>query len=95
MSTDADPSGRGSALTLMLTTMLGFFCLFVLILMSGGFFFWVLVVALAIGAFGTLHYLMWGKALDESVAGEREEEQLRERAQADEWPMPEERGFRG
>jgi hypothetical protein len=86
--------GRQTFLTIFLTGLLGVFCLLVLILVSGGFFFYVLLVGLGITAAGCLHYLWWGRAFSEEVAGEREEEQLRERAKAEEWPADDRHTFR-
>jgi hypothetical protein len=91
---DTARQARQTFLTIFLTGLLGVFCLLVLILISGGFFFYVLLVGLGMTAAGLLHYLAWGRAFSEEVAGEREEEQLRERAQAEEWPLPERHTFR-
>jgi hypothetical protein len=87
---------RQTFLSIILTLLAAAFFLLVLILISGGFFFYVLEVALGVAAFIGLHYLLWGRALSMQVAGEREEEQLRERAAATEWPEEEEeqRAFR-
>jgi hypothetical protein len=86
---------RQTVLTVFLTTMGGLFSLLVLVLLTGGFFVYVVGVAAAIAGFAGLHYLLWGKALSDAVAGEREEEQLRERAAAEEWPAePERRIYR-
>jgi hypothetical protein len=44
---------------------------------------------------GLFHYVLWGRVFSDAVAGEREEEQLRQRAaelEADEnWQRPETR----
>ena len=56
-----------------------------LILISGGLFFYVLLVALAIGGVASLHYLLWGHSMHQETEGEREEERLREQNQADPW----------
>jgi Na+-transporting methylmalonyl-CoA/oxaloacetate decarboxylase gamma subunit len=41
------------------------------------------------------HYVLWGRTLSQSVAGEREEEQLRQRAAAPEdWPAEHPHGIR-
>jgi hypothetical protein len=74
--------------------LLGLFALAVLILVSGGFFLYVIYLALAIAGIAVFHYLLWGRALSRQVAGEREEEQLRERAAADDWPLPGPDSFR-
>src|SRR5215470_11599791 len=56
-----------------------------LILISGGFFFYVLLVAFAIGGVAGLHYFLWGHSMHQETEGEREEERLREQNQADPW----------
>ncbi len=71
---------RASFLSVMLAGMAGLFFLLVLILLTGGFVFWiVLCVACAVGL-GTLHWLLWGRLMTQLTAGEREEHQLLERA---------------
>ena len=45
----------------------------------------MLGVVAGIGLVGSLHWLLWGQALTQEVAGEREEEELRERLQQDEF----------
>jgi hypothetical protein len=47
-----------------------------LILVSGGFFFWVLLAVAAIAALGYFHYLVWGFSMTQEV----EEEQAHEAA---------------
>jgi hypothetical protein len=92
---DAARQRRQNFLSVFLTVLAAAFFLFVLILISGGFFFYVLQVALGVTGLIALNYLLWGRALSMQVAGEREEEQLRERAAAAEWPEEEEpRPFR-
>jgi hypothetical protein len=63
------------------------FLLGVLIFISLGAFLWVLLFAVAIGLFAGLHYLLWGWFMSQGMANEIEEEQLRQRAEAD-WPPP-------
>jgi hypothetical protein len=71
---------RRAFLTIFLTLLvLGFF-LFVLIFISGGFFLYVLLFGGAMIFVGLLHYLLWGRAFSSEVAGECEEERLRQRA---------------
>jgi hypothetical protein len=79
-------SPRSSARESFLALMLAAFCfggfLLFLILVSGGFFFYVLCAAATVGFLGLLHYALWGQFLSREVAGEREEEEARERAEA-------------
>jgi hypothetical protein len=70
---------RETILTLMLTFVFGGGILFFLILVSGGFFFYVLTAVTIIAAVGFLHYLLWGQALLQETAGEREEAEAQER----------------
>jgi len=86
---------RHALLSVFLTMLaLGFF-LFLLIFISGGFFLYVLLLGGVILFMAMLHYALWGRAFSESVAGEREEEQLRQRAVAvepdDDWHPPDTR----
>ena len=39
----------------------------------------------AMVAFGYLHYVLWGYAFSQQTAGEREEEELRQRVEAEEY----------
>jgi hypothetical protein len=86
---------RHGMLSVFLTLFSLVFFLIVLILVSGGFFLYVVLFAGAILAVALMHYVLWGKAFSESVAGEREEEQLRQRAAApaeeDDWHAPDTR----
>jgi hypothetical protein len=76
----------------MLPTMLGglfvvFFATF-LILITGGFFFYVLLVVGGVALLSWIHYELWGRALSQRTAGEREEMELLERAKAEETTVP-------
>jgi len=79
-----DPgSARASLLPVMLGAVLVLFSVTALILITGGLFFYVGLVAGALAALGALHYLVWGKLLQERTAGEREEAELLDRARAE------------
>ena len=87
---------RHAFLSVMFTVFALAFFVIVLILISGGFFLWVILLGGSILGVGFLHYVLWGRAFSASVAGEREEEQLRERAAAidedeDDWQPPDTR----
>jgi membrane protein implicated in regulation of membrane protease activity len=89
------PRNRGSALGMMLTVLAVGFFLLVLILISGGFFLYVVQIAAGVCLVTLFHYVLWGRTLSQSVAGEREEEQLRQRAAAPEdWPAEHPHGIR-
>jgi hypothetical protein len=73
-----------------MTTMLGLvvfaFLVFTLVLLTGGFFIYVVGVGAFIGVFGFFHWMVWGKVLTEQTAGEREEAELLRRASSDSEP---------
>jgi hypothetical protein len=70
-------------LAFVLVFLLGGAIFFFLNFVSFGIFFYVLIAVAAITMVGFLHYALWGHALTQEVAGEREEQQLRERMDAD------------
>jgi hypothetical protein len=86
---------RHALLSVFLTFMALVFFLIVLIFISGGFFLYVMLFGGAILMVAMMHYVLWGRAFSEEVAGEREEEQLRQRAAEveadDDWHMPDTR----
>jgi hypothetical protein len=84
---DPTPQGqRETLLTILLATVGLAFFVGLLILISGGFFFWVVLFAGGIGAFAGLHYLLWGWLLPHHETTLPDEEQLEQRAEADAWP---------
>ena len=78
--------GRETFLALLLAALCGGGFLVFLILVSGGFFFYVLCAAGVVTVLGFFHYALWGQFLSREVAGEREEEEARERAEAVDTP---------
>jgi hypothetical protein len=64
---------RETFLTIFLTLLAASAILFCLILVTGGFFLWVLVGLAFIAVAGAFHYFLWGKLFSDRVAGEREE----------------------
>ena len=86
---------RHAMLTVFLTVLAVMFIGLVLIVISNGL---ILAVALLGGGMfllGMFHYVLWGRALSEQTAGEREEEQLRQRAaemeSEEDWHRPDTR----
>ena len=73
---------RHAFLSVFLTILALGFSALVLILISGGLFLWVVLFAGGILLLGLFHYVLWGKLFSDAVAGESEEEQLRQRAAA-------------
>src|SRR5262249_22814921 len=93
---DGDPESspdRGHVLGLMLGGVAAAIVVLVLIFLTGGFLVYCVLAIAGFALVATVHYLLWAKALEESVAGEREEERLRRRAEArdDDWDVPEAR----
>jgi hypothetical protein len=82
----SDPQPRETLLTIVLACVGLAFFLGLLILISGGFFIWVLLFATGIGVFAGLHYLLWGWLLPRPEAELPDEAELRTRAEADAWP---------
>ncbi len=71
---------RHALLTVFLTVLTLIFFGFVLIVISNGLILSVVLLGGGMFLLGMLHYVLWGRAFSQEVAGEREEEQLRQRA---------------
>ena len=81
MSDDRDPAkGRALFLPVMLGSIVGIFCLLALVVLTGGFFLYFLLVIGAIVYVGLMHYLLWGRALETQTEGDREEVKVIDRA---------------
>lgn len=92
---DAPTSPRETLLTVLLAAVGLAFFLGLLILISGGFFFWVLLFAGGVGVYAGLHYLLWGWLLPKGgEARLPDEEELKRRVEADSWPVPPENRIR-
>ncbi len=79
MTEQQDPAGaRSTFLPILLTGMAGLFFLLVLILITGGLFFYVAFFGAMIAGLATFHWLVWGKLLTILTARERKEEELHE-----------------
>src|SRR5438128_1783702 len=75
---------RESMLTIILVTVFGGATFFFLNFVSLGIFSYVIGIVAAIAVVGTFHYVLWGFALTEETAGEREEAQLKARLEMEE-----------
>ena len=75
---------RENFLTVFLALMLGAIFLFFLYLLTLGFMFYVVVAIFGMVFVGYLHYALWGYALSQQTAGEREEELIKQRMEAEE-----------
>jgi Flp pilus assembly protein TadB len=83
MSDDQWSRQRGTFLSILFTALLAGAFLFLIFISCGGLSLQMLAVVLVIGAIGYLHYFFWGRALDREVAGEREEQQIRDTLERD------------
>jgi hypothetical protein len=79
----APASGRQTVVTVALSTMAVMFFLLLTLLITGGMFLILVGIVCAIVVFGAIHYFLWGRLLTQETEGEREEEQLRQRAMGD------------
>lgn len=86
---------RHALLTVFLTVLGLLFFGLVLIVISNGLILAVMLLGGGIFFLGLINYLLWGRAFSEETAGEREEEQLRQRAaeieSEDDWQRPDTR----
>jgi hypothetical protein len=69
---------RGAFLSVFFTTLLASAFLFLLFLSCGGLTIQMLLVAVAFAIIGCVHYLWWGRSLDQEVEGTREENRVRD-----------------
>jgi len=85
MNYEAPPqsSPRGNFLALFLVTFAAVGFLVFLILISGGLFLDMIVVGGGVVALGFVNYLLWGRSFNRTMAGEREEEKLRQLMEED------------
>jgi nicotinamide riboside transporter PnuC len=79
---------RENLLTIFLTLIGATLFLCLMIAFTGGFFFYVVTAVAALGLLGSFHYWLWGRAMTQNTAGEREEQLLREQAEENGWPLP-------
>jgi hypothetical protein len=86
MPPDADQQHRQNTMVVSMAVMAAILFTGAMIFLTGGFFFYVVAGVAGIVLVGTLHYLTWGRALEEEVAGEREELQMLERAREEAAP---------
>jgi predicted tellurium resistance membrane protein TerC len=70
---------RATFLGLLLVLFFGGGFLLFMVVITGGWFLYVVLAVIVIAVVGYLHYILWGRALTQEVAGEREEEEARER----------------
>jgi hypothetical protein len=81
MSENRQPEkGRAVLLPVMLGSIVGIFCLLFLVILTGGFFLYFLLVVGAIVSIALMHYLLWGRAFEAQTEGDREEVAVIDRA---------------
>jgi hypothetical protein len=74
---------RATILSTLLCTLAGTGAVLLLFTLCGGLFLQVLAVLTGVAGVGLVHYLFWGRTLSQDVAGDREDEELRALAEAD------------
>ncbi len=77
---------RETLLTVILTGLGASAFLFFLILVSGGFFFYVALAVAAIFCLGFFHYMVWGYAMTQEVAEEQMRDAEAPRRDGDQFP---------
>ena len=85
---NANRQGRGACLSLMLTGGFAGFLLLLVVVATGGWAAYILWITAAIGMFGLIHYVLWGRLMLRQTAGEREEEEVRQRVEEREGDEP-------
>jgi Flp pilus assembly protein TadB len=82
-SNDPGPSGREVVLTILLLTLVAAGVFLFMVAIMGMFVIHALIVFTLISGFGLFHYLLWGRAMSQDVAAEREQQAL---ADGEDWP---------
>jgi hypothetical protein len=82
-------SARDAYMVIVLCVMLGIPCFVFFNVITMGLLLALLGGVAVTAAVGAAHYLLWGRNFNQEVAGEREEEQLRARQEAEAWPYDE------
>jgi hypothetical protein len=83
--------GRETLINIMLALVLGGSFIFFLNLVTFGIVLHVITVLVSIALIGYVHYVLWGQALSDQVAGEREEQRIKDQLEAmrdDDEPFP-------
>jgi len=65
------PASRETFLAAILALFLGVGAAIFLMFVTGGFFFWVILVSAGLGLLVSFHYLVWGRLMESSVNEER------------------------
>jgi hypothetical protein len=59
---------------------------FLLVLITGGWFLWVIGIVTAFAGFAGIHYVLWGHSMVRQTAAEREEPPPDDREEFGDWP---------
>lgn len=92
MSSNSDQQRRESILVVGFTASAALAVLFFVMLLTGPLFPYIVVTLVFLGGLIGVNWLLWGRSMEESTAGEREEAELRERMDLPEWEEPHPRG---
>jgi hypothetical protein len=87
----ADRRRRETFLTILLALLGSSGVLFFLVLITGGLLLYVVLGTVAVAALGLINYLLWGWLFSRATAGEREEAELQDRMELNDWDLPEPR----
>src|SRR5262245_30879261 len=87
---DEPPSAaRDTFLAVVLCLLVGGMGFTFLVVITGGFFFYVLAVVLVFGLFGYVHYLLWGRSLSRAADDPSATEEFPPDTDVGEWPLEE------
>jgi hypothetical protein len=84
-------NGRATFVAVAVAILFGIPCTGFLIALTEGYALVAIVVVALLGAVAGAHYLLWGRSMAQNTAGEREEEELRETLEANEWDLPDQK----
>jgi hypothetical protein len=88
---DSSQDTRATILVVAVAVLFGIPCIGFLGVITDGLIVVVPIGLVLIGAIAFIHYVFWGRSMAQSTAGEREEVELREKLEAEEWDLPETR----
>jgi hypothetical protein len=90
-NSDTQGDSRATFVAVAIAVLFGVPCTGFLVVLTEGYVLAFLVGLIIIGAVAGMHYLLWGRSMSQRTAGEREEEELRETLEANEWDLPDTR----
>ena len=90
---EQEPS-RSSFLAIVLTLLVFSMIFTFLVIITGGFFLYLLGLCIGFAVFGYVHYLLWGRSLTRNVEAE-EPRPTESEPSVGEWPLEEPPGSQG